>query len=481
MKKMHNVIFGIIIILAISGIFINTYRHHEKNSSRIREISITGFTLNPSDSSKVERTFVSTTPNSGEIINISLNIKIDPSFSHSVYLIEEHVPQGITIIDKGTAHQYGQILKWSQIVGNGNIPSNTLTYKIRIPYKNKKFTFVGYYGVDGMDKNAKILGDDVLTVHSFCVPNFLNTTWSVWTNISCASNNLMNQTSNLLQYDSARCTNISKIIFRHRHLLFCNYLKWKPHIYFKSNYFDKNYTTNFSSLNKSLMQNLHELKFRIINSKTTLRFLDKINISRNINLTNNVLLSNKWVYINSNNLPDLNHSASIVFYNINYSKPDIFRDGKLCSPTYCKNISYKRGVGIYSFSVNSFSNYSIHQENSCNPNITGNCNSHPQYSSDYSTGGNGEISDTNNSHTTNKKIGVVENSSPKIELRNATTSPEEKQKSATHSIKIIFLIMYILLALIVIAILILIFKYKFFRKIREFPYSKLRDSQLVKK
>lgn len=46
-----------------------------------------------------------------------------------------------------------------------------------------------------------------------CVPNLMNTSWSSWLNISCLPVDIMNQTRNLTQYDSNYCGEISNTTF----------------------------------------------------------------------------------------------------------------------------------------------------------------------------------------------------------------------------------------------------------------------------
>ena len=55
-----------------------------------------------------------------------------------------------------------------------------------------------------------------------CVSNLVNTTWSNWTNLTCLSNNLMNQSRYLIQYDSNSCPNsTNRTIYEYRAILPC--------------------------------------------------------------------------------------------------------------------------------------------------------------------------------------------------------------------------------------------------------------------
>ncbi len=61
-----------------------------------------------------------------------------------------------------------------------------------------------------------------IMVLNLCIPNLINTSWSDWQNISCLSNNLMNQSRFLTQYDSNSCQGSqNQTIYEYRAILNC--------------------------------------------------------------------------------------------------------------------------------------------------------------------------------------------------------------------------------------------------------------------
>ncbi len=55
-----------------------------------------------------------------------------------------------------------------------------------------------------------------------CTSNLINSTWSDWTNISCLSIGIMNQSRSLVQYDSNNCgSTLNKTIYEYRAILSC--------------------------------------------------------------------------------------------------------------------------------------------------------------------------------------------------------------------------------------------------------------------
>src|SRR3989344_4902177 len=53
-------------------------------------------------------------------------------------------------------------------------------------------------------------------------PAYMNTSWTSWLNISCLENNFMNQSRNLIQYDSYGCA-LNQTFFEYRATEFCDY------------------------------------------------------------------------------------------------------------------------------------------------------------------------------------------------------------------------------------------------------------------
>ncbi len=504
---MKKVFIGMVVLFFAVGIISMSYFYHEGLSAKDIGSYITGFALNPSDTSHVTRAFSDSTPVIGEIINVSLKVYINPSFSHSIYLIEEHVPAGITILNNGDAHQSGQVLKWAQSVSTGKLASATVSYRIKVPNHVGNFSFMGYYGIDGMNGNTDISGPGLLSVTAPCSSSWVNGTWSGWRNVSCSSNNLMKQASILKQTDKNHCTSSIVVFHKYRASAPCNYSTWKPHVYLRRQYFDDHYTTNFSSLNKSSMRRLSGLKFKRLNKSTILNFLGRVNISRNINLTNNLLMSNTWVYINSEDLPELNKSASIKFYNISFTIPVVFRNGAECVSSYCANVSYNKALKELSFDVNSFSNYSLREQGICgdgfcNSSIGENCGTCvSDCGACPSSGGGASISGgaggneppvetVNSSHDvvspdTYTPLSNQDNSGENLSSSGQSNPPLVIPKDSLWSSmsalsRKITLTLFSLTILVVLVLLLLLLKYRSFRNILNLPYSRLRGIRLTK-
>ena len=102
-----------------------------------------------------------------------------------------------------------------------------------------------------------------------------------------------------------------------------------------------------------------------------IRFIEPIN-GTGTNLSNDVQISNNLIEVNSSQT-GLNRSANLTFYNINLtdlgiSNPTYYRNGYLCSDSICS--SFSNVSDTYYFNVESFTNYSIGQNSSCNQEIT---------------------------------------------------------------------------------------------------------------
>ncbi len=86
-------------------------------------------------------------------------------------------------------------------------------------------------------------------------------------------------------------------------------------------------------------------------------FSETVNLSAGASLDRDVIIADKYISINTTNLPSLNKPATISLYNINYGNPVIYRNGELCSSAICTKINYSNN--IYTFNVTGFSTYSI--------------------------------------------------------------------------------------------------------------------------
>ncbi|MHA1667485.1 MAG: hypothetical protein ACTSUR_02410 [Candidatus Heimdallarchaeaceae archaeon] len=130
------------------------------------------------------------------------------------------------------------------------------------------------------------------------------------------------------------------------------------------NVFTKKYngsTTNFTrikSKGKKYMQNISNFTLEIT-SYGKIRFNEPINISRNINLDLYSDIAENIIYINSEQLPELNKTATLWLYNLTFSNPRILRNGEVCPSTICIKESYSGGT--LKFNVTDFTNYSAEE------------------------------------------------------------------------------------------------------------------------
>jgi len=115
-------------------------------------------------------------------------------------------------------------------------------------------------------------------------------------------------------------------------------------------------TTDFSNVNMSNISNLiiDKPSFGMIN------FTQNVNLKNGTHLNNNVNISYNRIFINSTAAPDLNKSAKLTLYNLNFTTPQILKDGSVCSD--CTEESYNAsGNGNLIFNVTSFSIYSARE------------------------------------------------------------------------------------------------------------------------
>ena len=69
--------------------------------------------------------------------------------------------------------------------------------------------------------NMTIWDSRTISCTNICTPNLINSSWSIWTNTSCLSNNKMNQSRTLIQYDLNGCIS-NKTIREYQQVQSCN-------------------------------------------------------------------------------------------------------------------------------------------------------------------------------------------------------------------------------------------------------------------
>ena len=113
--------------------------------------------------------------------------------------------------------------------------------------------------------------------------------------------------------------------------------------------------TILETAGKSYMQNISNFTLEIGNYGK-IKFNALLNLSRELELDGYSDISSNSIYINPNQLPELNASATLWLYNLTFSNPRILVDGEVCPSTICTKESYSSGTLI--FNATHFSTYS---------------------------------------------------------------------------------------------------------------------------
>jgi hypothetical protein len=130
----------------------------------------------------------------------------------------------------------------------------------------------------------------------------------------------------------------------------------------------KGLSTAFNQSSHEDLQNLSSIILERINAgkiefNEVINVTDDANVSDNeVDLDTNINISFNRTEINSTALPNFNKSATLYLYNLSFSDPRILRDGSICSPTICTEISYTGGaLKTLKFNVTQFSVYSAEE------------------------------------------------------------------------------------------------------------------------
>lgn len=113
-------------------------------------------------------------------------------------------------------------------------------------------------------------------------------------------------------------------------------------------------TTDLTQVNIENITNLilEKPSYGLIN------FSEAINLSGGVNINSFVTVAHNLITIESHNIPQLNKSATLTLYNINFSKPIILKNNNVCND--CTILSNNQNL---TFTVQGFSSYSA-SENS---------------------------------------------------------------------------------------------------------------------
>lgn len=160
--------------------------------------------------------------------------------------------------------------------------SKPIDYGLTIPVG----TYDLYANNVDTDENIEIKpAQTTLYELNICLPDIKNTTWSNWADISCLSDNKMNQSRFLIQYDANSCDKIqNKTIYKYRATEFCGLLLIDP---IEGIYNDRSLAFNVSYISK-----LAKLTYSDNNGRET------------------TLCSNCYGYARRKTLGDGNHTLS---------------------------------------------------------------------------------------------------------------------------------------------------------------------------
>jgi len=114
-------------------------------------------------------------------------------------------------------------------------------------------------------------------------------------------------------------------------------------------------TTDFNSLTKAQQANISDVILHDPNSGK-IKFLENISITSEVNLDENVNISQNNITLYSDNIPNFNKPARLYLYNLTFSDPKILRNGEDCSTAICSENSYIDGT--LDFNVTGFTEYS---------------------------------------------------------------------------------------------------------------------------
>lgn len=102
------------------------------------------------------------------------------------------------------------------------------------------------------------------------------------------------------------------------------------------------------------------LYFFVNNSEGMINWTEEIDFSSGFDWSALVEITNGRIFVDSLNQPGLNKSAILMFYNINFTRPEVLKDGtSYCSSSSC--YSYSSETGILSIEVSSFSTYTVRE------------------------------------------------------------------------------------------------------------------------
>ncbi len=118
-------------------------------------------------------------------------------------------------------------------------------------------------------------------------------------------------------------------------------------------------TTNFTQYTDEELENLTGVVLQVPDYGR-IAFSEEINLSGLVtDFDTYAVIGENSIYLDANNLPNLNKKAKVQLYNLTFNNPRILRDGSVCPASICTRESYENNV--LTFNVTGFSNYSVEE------------------------------------------------------------------------------------------------------------------------
>jgi len=125
-------------------------------------LPVSAFEFGVGDSPTVERSVIHTVVGPNEVFIVYIDVWIPQGYDHYSYDIDEYVPIGWTIIDRGLASQNGQTLSWNY---DDVTPAESVGYEytVQAPPTGSD-VFDGIFQFDTMNLSENIYGDSQISV-----------------------------------------------------------------------------------------------------------------------------------------------------------------------------------------------------------------------------------------------------------------------------------------------------------------------------